>query len=54
MEEALLRLCADGALRARLGQQARRTIDAKSLTWSRNAERVAELAEAAIRRRGHR
>ena len=54
MEEALLRLCGDDALRARLGQQARRTIDEKSLTWSRNAERVVELAEAAIRRRGHR
>jgi glycosyltransferase involved in cell wall biosynthesis len=54
MEEALLRLCGDDTLRARLGQQARRTIDEKSLTWSRNAERVVELAEAAIQRRGHR
>lgn len=54
MEEALLRLCRDGALRARLGQQARRTIEEKSLTWSHNAERVVELAKAAIRRRGHR
>jgi glycosyltransferase involved in cell wall biosynthesis len=53
MEEALLRLCRDGTLRARLGQQARRTIEDKSLTWSHNAERVAELAEAAIRRRRH-
>jgi len=54
MEEALLRLCRDDALRARLGQQARRTIGEKSLTWARNAERVAELAAAAIGRRGPR
>lgn len=54
MEDALLRLSRDAALRARLGQQARRTIEAKSLTWSHNAERVIALAEAAIRARGAR
>lgn len=51
MEEALLRLCGDDALRARLGQQARRTISEKNLTWSRNAERVLALAEAAMQAR---
>lgn len=52
MEAALLRLCNDPALRARIGQQARQTIADKSLTWTRNAERVVELAETAIRQRG--
>lgn len=51
MEDALLRLCRDDALRTRLGQEARRTIDEKSLTWSRNAERVIALAEAAMHAR---
>jgi glycosyltransferase involved in cell wall biosynthesis len=49
MEEALLRLCGDAGLRARIGIEAHRTIDEKSLTWSGNAERVVELAEAALR-----
>ncbi len=44
---ALLRLCSDGALRARLGEAARQTIASKSLTWDRNAERVVAIAEAA-------
>jgi glycosyltransferase involved in cell wall biosynthesis len=47
---ALLRLCEDGALRARLGQQARTTIVEKSLTWHANAERVARLCEALVAR----
>jgi glycosyltransferase involved in cell wall biosynthesis len=51
MEAALLRLCGDAGLRARLGIEAHRTIEKKSLTWSRNAERVVELAEAVLRRR---
>ena len=51
MEAALLRLCEDDALRARIGAQAHDTIHEKSLTWSRNAERVIALAEAAIRQR---
>jgi glycosyltransferase involved in cell wall biosynthesis len=49
MEEALLRLCGDAALRRRLGEQACRTITEKSLTWDRNAERVVAIAEATIR-----
>ncbi|HEV2673685.1 MAG TPA: glycosyltransferase family 4 protein [Aliidongia sp.] len=49
LEETLLRLCTDPALRTRLGQQAPKTIVEKSLTWGRNAERVVAIAEAAIR-----
>jgi glycosyltransferase involved in cell wall biosynthesis len=48
LEEALLRLCGDAALRLRLGERARRTIIEKSLTWDRNAERVVAIAKAAI------
>jgi glycosyltransferase involved in cell wall biosynthesis len=48
MEEALLALCNDPALRSWLGEEARRTIAEKSLTWDRNAERVVALANAAI------
>ena len=51
MEAALLRLCADPALRVRLGAQAQATIGEKSLTWTHNAERVVDLAKAAIRAR---
>jgi glycosyltransferase involved in cell wall biosynthesis len=49
MEETLLRLCSDAALHRRLGEQACRTINEKSLTWDRNAERVVAIADAAIR-----
>jgi glycosyltransferase involved in cell wall biosynthesis len=49
LEAALERMCGDPAMRARLGATAPRTIAAKSLTWDRNAERVADIAEAAIR-----
>ena len=48
MEETLTRLCGDPALRVRLGNAARQTITAKSLTWGHNAERVVAIAEAAI------
>jgi glycosyltransferase involved in cell wall biosynthesis len=48
LEEALLALCADAALRDRLGEAAHRTITEKSLTWDRNAERVVTIAAAAI------
>ncbi|HUN40009.1 MAG TPA: glycosyltransferase family 4 protein [Acetobacteraceae bacterium] len=48
MEAALLRLCTDPVLRARLGDAARRTIKAKSLTWTSNAERVLGIAETAL------
>ena len=51
MEAAVLRLCEDNALRARVGTQAGVTIEEKSLTWKHNAERVVALAEAAIRSR---
>jgi glycosyltransferase involved in cell wall biosynthesis len=48
MEAALVRLCSDVELRLRLGSVARQTIAMKSLTWSRNAERVVAIAKAAI------
>jgi glycosyltransferase involved in cell wall biosynthesis len=48
MNAAILRLAEDGALRARLGAQARRTMDEKGLTWANNAKRVVALAERAI------
>jgi glycosyltransferase involved in cell wall biosynthesis len=48
MEEALLALCSDPALRGWLGAAAKKTITEKSLTWSRNAERVVTIAQAAI------
>ncbi len=54
LETALLRLCVDKALRARLGEAARQTIVSKSLTWDRNAERVVAIAEAAIRQQAQR
>jgi glycosyltransferase involved in cell wall biosynthesis len=41
---ALVRLVEDGALRTRLGREARRQIDVQGLTWERNAERVLERA----------
>ena len=43
-ESALTLLCADAALRLRLGQAAGETITRLGLTWTRNAERVVELA----------
>ena len=53
MWEAVLRLAADHALRARLGAAARSEIVARDLTWTGNARRVADLArsEAASPRR---
>jgi glycosyltransferase involved in cell wall biosynthesis len=41
-------LCADRALRERLGREARRTIETRRLTWAGNAARIVKLAEAAI------
>ncbi len=52
LEETLERLCRDPALRVRLGGQARQTITRKSLTWDRNAERVAAIAHAAMLQAG--
>ncbi|HEX4369070.1 MAG TPA: glycosyltransferase family 4 protein [Rhodopila sp.] len=48
LEAALLRLCGDPELRERLGNAAHTTITTRSLTWSRNAERVAAIAETLI------
>jgi len=48
LEAALLKLCADGALRARLGTAARETIVRKSLTWMGSAERVVAVAQAIL------
>jgi glycosyltransferase involved in cell wall biosynthesis len=45
LETALLTLCADDALRARLGAAARQTITRKSLTWVNSAERVVAVAQ---------
>jgi glycosyltransferase involved in cell wall biosynthesis len=52
LEAALERLCADASLRVRLGNAARQTITARSLTWDRNAERVVAIAQAAILKAG--
>lgn len=49
LEAALVRLCGDAALRHRLGGAGRQTIRVKALTWDRNAERVAAIAEAEIK-----
>jgi glycosyltransferase involved in cell wall biosynthesis len=54
LETALARLCGDPALRVRLGKSAQQTITTKSLTWDRNAERVAAIAEVAISQGGRR
>ena len=48
MEAALVRLCSDVGLRVRLGDLAKQTITRKSLTWSRNAERVVAIAQAVV------
>jgi glycosyltransferase involved in cell wall biosynthesis len=45
LQEALTRVCADEALRVRLGEAARATIGRLGLTWSANARRVATLAQ---------
>src|SRR5271165_5288426 len=49
LEAALERLCGDPAPRVRLGDNARQTVAAKSLTWDRNAERVVAIAKAVTR-----
>jgi glycosyltransferase involved in cell wall biosynthesis len=45
LEQALTRLCADNALRERLGQGAHATIARMDLTWLGNARRVVALAK---------
>jgi glycosyltransferase involved in cell wall biosynthesis len=44
MESALTRLCSDGALRERLSQGARDSIERLNLTWLGNAQRVVAMA----------
>jgi glycosyltransferase involved in cell wall biosynthesis len=51
LEEALLQLCGDAALRARLGQSAKETISLKALTWGHNAQRVVAIAQTELARR---
>ena len=46
LARAIDRLCRDPALRARLGDAARRTIRARRMTWRDNAARVVALASA--------
>jgi glycosyltransferase involved in cell wall biosynthesis len=46
MESALTRLCSDAALRDRLSQGARDTIERLNLTWLGNAQRVVAMAKA--------
>ncbi len=53
MGEALDRLVADPALRARLGAAARATLLRQDLTWAGNARRVEEIATQLLRARGH-
>jgi glycosyltransferase involved in cell wall biosynthesis len=51
MKNAIERLCTDPQLRTRLGTGARKTIDARRLTWHANAERIADLARSLVARR---
>src|SRR5262249_49774108 len=43
MRSALEKLLNDGELRRRIAEGARRTIEQRKLTWSNNAQRVADL-----------
>jgi glycosyltransferase involved in cell wall biosynthesis len=43
LRKAIERLAADVALRKRIGEAARQTIQEKGLTWDNNAARVVEL-----------
>ena len=54
-DAALERLCADAALRERLGRAARATLERKGFTWADNARRIVALAEQtlAVRRNLH-
>lgn len=49
LNDALLRLCREPDLRDRLSAAARQTITDLSLTWGRNAERVAAIGQAAMK-----
>ena len=48
MHAALSALAADSARRDRLGAAARRTVEARDLTWTGNARRVTQIAEQLI------
>ena len=48
---AVERLCEDAALRTRLAQAARNTIDERKLTWDNNARRVTALFERLLNER---
>ncbi|WP_341676070.1 glycosyltransferase family 4 protein [Niveibacterium sp. SC-1] len=50
LAQALSRLCADPALRERLGRGAEETIERLGLTWDSNAARVEALAQACLQR----
>lgn len=47
-EEAMTRLCSDAGLRQRMGEAAGKTITRMGLTWTRNAERIVELARQGL------
>jgi glycosyltransferase involved in cell wall biosynthesis len=49
--EAVVRLCADGALRELLGREARATVEREQLTWDGAAARVEAAARAALAER---
>lgn len=51
--DAIKRLGEDSALRARLGAEASRTIDARAMTWAGNAGRVTAIAGTLIPSKGH-
>jgi len=51
LPDAIDRLLADDVLRARLGREARRTIERLDLTWDRNASRIEEIAESVKKNR---
>lgn len=46
MTAAILRLAADSALRARLGEAARASISSRGLTWSDNVRRICAIASS--------
>lgn len=48
---SIVRLAGDQALRQRLGEAGRETLQARNLTWRRNAERVTALLEQAVERK---
>lgn len=45
---ALIRLCTDATLRQQVGQQARRTVEERPLTWANNAARIQSLGNALL------